>query len=104
MRMKTPCENPDNLSLDVILPPFVNKCQKGKRMHTRSYSSEESSESEFALLGEVEQTIVEAEAGVATWASGEAARGASGLKINVPAVSSRSSYGSTNNRSVEAER
>ena len=76
-------------------------------MHARNYSSEESSVLE--LFDEAERAMVEAEVevGVATWASVSAsevaARGASGLYMNVPAVSSRSSSGSTNNRSVEAE-
>jgi hypothetical protein len=106
--METPCKYPAYLSLDVLLPLFVNKCQKGKRMHARNYSSEESSELE--LFGEAERVMVEAKAGVgvATWVSGSAsevaARGASGLYMNVPAVSSSSSSGSTNSRSVEAER
>ena len=78
-------------------------------MHARNYSSEESSESELALLDEsfAERGIVEAEAGVAAWASGtpleEIKQGAYGLKISVPAVSSISSSGLTNSRSVDAE-
>ena len=75
-------------------------------MHARNYSSEESSESELELFGKTERAMVEAEVGVgdAAWASGVVARGASGLKINVPTVSSRSSSGLTNNMSVEVER
>jgi hypothetical protein len=60
--------NPDKLSLDVILPLFVNKCQKGKRTHMRNYSVGVSSESELKPLDESESEecgMVEAEVGVA---------------------------------------
>jgi hypothetical protein len=71
MQIKTPCKYPKDLSLDVILPLFVNKCQKGKRKHTKIYSSGVSSESELKPLDESESEergMVEAEAGVAAWA------------------------------------
>ena len=74
----------------------------------RNYSSEELPELE--LFGEAGRAMVDAEAGVGDAArasgsaSGVAERGASGLKMKVPVVSSSSSSGSTNSRSVEAER
>ena len=64
---------------------FVNKCQKGRRMHMRNYSSKKPSEPELELFRDVEQGMVDAEAGVGDAAraggftSGVAARGASGL-------------------------
>ena len=70
--------------------------------------SEESPELE--LFGKAERAMVDVEVGVGDAtralgsASGVAERGALGLKMKVPAVSSSSSTGSTNSRSVDAER
>lgn len=87
-------EIPQQISRSSILPMFfspffINKCQKGKIIHVRNYSSKEPSELE--LSAEAERAMVEAEAGarLATWASKAAfgvERGASGLNISVPAV------------------
>jgi hypothetical protein len=51
-------------------PFLARSVKKGKRMHTRNYSSKVSSESELELFREAKRAIVEAEArvGDAAWA------------------------------------